>query len=304
MSQPSPRHPNTTYMLTRRTSQRLMRLLPRGDKLRQLVRYAIFKAAAAHSVEIHGFCCMSTHLHVLATDKLGNIPDFTHDVHELIARAANSLHGVKGELWDGRPTNYLALEGADTALRYFTYLLLNPVKALLVKSCTDWPGAITPPSQACKTGKVKRPDTAFFRRSKLPEVVDFELTIPPALAHLAPKAFRKQLSASVSHAEQRVHAHAKGKGLRFLGVRRLLKRDRFSAPSKSGERSGERVPTIADSDPDRRRHRIELLQQFRQQYREAREQWLAGVTEVLFPAGTFKMRGYPGVVVGVDVATT
>ena len=151
---------------------------------------------------------------------------------------------------------------------------------------------------------MRRPKTAFFRRSKLPEVVDFELTIPPALAHLTPKAFRQQLATSVSDAEKKVHAHARDRGLRFLGVRRLQKLERFSAPPKTGERGGDRVPTIADSDPERRQQRIGLLQQFREQYRKARKQWLTGLAEVLFPEGTFQMRGYPGVVVGVDVATT
>ena len=303
MSAPNPRHANVTYLVTRRTSQRLMRLLPRGKALKQLIRYAIFNAASVHSVEIHAFCVLSTHIHLVCTDTLGNIPDFMHDALQLISRAANHLHGVKGELWDGRSPNYVALPAEGSAAEQTTYeklvyTIVNPVEAILVKSCQQWPGVITTPGRTVRSGRAIRPKTAFFRRSKLPTSVDFKLTIPPALAHLRPEAFRQELGRRVAEAEARIVADARKAGKRFLGVRNLLRLDRFSAPGKNRERLGDRVPTIADRDPERRRARIRALQDFRRAYAKARDEWIRGLGEVLFPAGTFKLRGYPGVKVG------
>ena len=309
MSAPNPRLPNVTYLISRRTSQRLMRLLPRGKALKQLIRYAIFHATSVHSVEIHAFCVLSTHLHLVCTDTLGNIPDFVHDVLGLIARAANHLHGVKGELWDGRSPNYVALPApGDTAAEEtvydkLVYTIVNPVEAILVKRCQQWPGVITTPGRTVRSARVPRPKTAFFRRSKLPTSVDFQLTLPPALAHLKPQVFRQELGRRVAEAEAKIVAAARKAGKRFLGVRNLLRLDRFSVPGKNREHLGDRVPTIADRDPERRRERIRGLQDFRRAYAKARDEWLKGLGEVLFPAGTFKLRGYPGVEVAQSGGT-
>ncbi len=295
MSQPKPHYRRSTHMITRRTSQRLMRLLPRGKKLKQLLRYAIFSAAATHGVQIHGFCCMSTHIHVICTDIFGSAPDFARDMFRLIAKAANSLHGTTGELWDGRGPHYLRLEGASTVYRYMVYAITNPVGAVLVRSCTDWPGAITTPGQTARSGTAVRPKMAFFRRSSLPTSIAYQLTIPPQLAHLSPDAFRQELARRVAAREATLRAKVLRRGGRFLGVRALLRLDRFSAPPDNGEVLGARIPHVADDDPDRRVHRIKALQAFRLAYAKARELWLQGLGEVLFPAGTFKMRGYPNV---------
>lgn len=303
MSLPHPRRPGTTYLVTRSTSQRLMRLLPRGKRLKQLLRYALFKSAAKHGVELHAYCVMSNHIHICATDVHGTIPDFARDAFSLIGRVANSLHRVKCDFWDKRPTSYVEIEDADTMWRKLVYTIVNPVTAILVRTCTEWPGVITTPGRTCRKVKAKRPKTAFFRRSKMPQSVDFELTMPPQLAHLAPDAFRHELGRRVAAREAEIRTSARRRGLRFMGARKLLRQDRFSAPRNTSRTSG-RTPTLAGTDVPRRRERIRALQKFRSDYREARKRWLAGARDVLFPHGTFQLRHAPNVQVAGPCGAT
>ncbi len=296
MSQATPRHPKTSYLLTRRVAERHLRLIERsGRKVEDLFRYAIGKAQAAHGVAVHAVCVMGNHWHAVVTDVEANIPDFARDVHSLVGRAINAEDEASDGLWDRRGTSYVAIESEEDVWRYLVYTVTNPVQALLVKSHAEYPGLVTRPGQTVRTMDARRPRLRFFKRSRLKRIERLSLSIPPALAHLTPVEFRNELGFRVRVEEALLQERAKAEGKTFLGRRAIL-RMRRDQPPRTRERGGRLRPTLAESNRTRRIERLTALKLFRQQYAVARALWLQGL-EAVFPAGTFQLRGYPGVVV-------
>jgi REP element-mobilizing transposase RayT len=64
MVQPFPYDENTSYLVTRNTSERRYFLRP-TQELREAILYCIADAQAQHPVAIHAFCAMSNHIHVI-----------------------------------------------------------------------------------------------------------------------------------------------------------------------------------------------------------------------------------------------
>ena len=77
--------PGTTYLLTRRCTQRRFMLAPRGI-VPKLFGYCVALAAERHGIEVHAMTVMSNHWHAVVTDPYGRIPEFSRDVHRLRIR--------------------------------------------------------------------------------------------------------------------------------------------------------------------------------------------------------------------------
>lgn len=238
----------------------------------------------------------------MVSDRVANIPDFARDLHSLIGRALNAKHGELDGLWDKRPTNYLDIESAEDTFRCLVYLITNPVRSCLVKTCREYPGLVTLPGQAARTTFAMRPRLKLFKRSKMRPMERLTLTVPPALSHLTPVQFRQELASRVAVQEALLQEKAKAEGKTFLGRRALL-RMRRDQPPKTRERGGRLIPSIAESNRKRRIERLIALKVFRQLYCIARRAWLDGDPDALFPVGTFQLRGCPGVVVDAPRTT-
>ena len=74
--------PGTTYLLTRRCTQRRFMLVPRGI-VPKLFGYCVALAAERHGIQVHAITTMSNHYHAVVTDPHGRIPQFCRDVHNL-----------------------------------------------------------------------------------------------------------------------------------------------------------------------------------------------------------------------------
>jgi len=122
---------STTYLLTRNTSERRYFLRP-SKELREAILYCIADAQAQHPVQIHAFCAMSNHLHIVFTDPDGTAPLFVQAMNQNIARYVNCSLGRFGAMWEGgaRP-NYCVLPEHGDILDKIVYTLTNPVKAEL-----------------------------------------------------------------------------------------------------------------------------------------------------------------------------
>jgi putative transposase len=96
---PYPRRivPGTTYLLTRRCTQRRFMLVPRGIAP-ELFGDCVALAAERHGIEVPAVTVMANHDHALVTDRHGNIPEVCRDVHSLSARALNAHLGRWGAL--------------------------------------------------------------------------------------------------------------------------------------------------------------------------------------------------------------
>jgi len=284
----------TTYLLTRRCTERRYLLVPRGVSPK-LVGYCIALAAQRHDILIHATVVMSNHWHAVLTDPHGHVTEFARDVHALTARALNAHYGRWESFWSSQRLSLVELDGPEDVLEKLVYTTTNPVEAGLVERPRDWPGVRTLPSHVLDAPRCfPRPRTRFFSRSTLPEEVELHLTVPPQLAHLGEGEYVRRYQAGVLERVEALEARRVSEGRRVMGVH-ALKRQRKDGRPKTCAPRRKLDPAVASRDRARRVGLLTELRRFRDAYREARRRWLQGDKGVLFPWGTLLMSTLPGV---------
>jgi putative transposase len=286
--------PGTTYLLTRRCTQRRFMLVPRGI-VPKLFGYCVALAAERHGIQVHAVTCMSNHYHAVVTDPHGRIPEFSRDVHSLSARALNAHLGRWEGFWSSQRVSLVELVDGPDVWDKLVYTLTNPVEAGLVARSAEWPGLRTRPVDMRRDPRIfKRPRTTFFRRSRLPKEARLCLTVPPLLEPLNARSFAQELQERVAAREAAIRERSEAAGQTFMGAAEAQRQRRDTRPKTHELRRG-RDPAVASRDRARRLGVLERLRRFRDAYRAALERWRQGAGPVRFPEGTYKMRDYPGV---------
>ena len=90
--------PGQTYLVTRRCSERRFFLRP-SAVTNEIFLYALAVAASRHRIEIHAFCVLSNHVHLLLTDPEARLPRFMQYLDSLVARAVNASIGRFEGFW-------------------------------------------------------------------------------------------------------------------------------------------------------------------------------------------------------------
>jgi REP element-mobilizing transposase RayT len=282
----------TTYLVTRRCSERRFFLRP-SAAVNDIIRYVLAVAAGRYGVAIHAFCVLSNHLHLVVTDIKGNLPAFEQYVGSLVARAINSLHGHWEHFW--APGSYSAvklLEPGDV-LSKMAYVLANPVAAGLVRHGAEWPGLWSAP-QEIGAGPVivKRPRHFFRAEGNMPGAATLELVCPPGFE--SPEAFRRELVAALTDLEDEAARKIASEGRAFLGRSKVLAQRPGARPAEGAPRR-ELNPRIAGRDRWKRVEAIARLKHFLAAYRTAWLRFTAGARDTIFPPGTYWMRVTYGV---------
>jgi REP element-mobilizing transposase RayT len=293
MSVPRQILPGTTYLLTRRCAQRQFLLRP-SRKVNQIVRFCLAYAAQRFAIRLHAYITMSNHMHIVATDIHGNLPEFMHWLNEYVAKCVNAHLGRWESFWAPGSYSAVRLIDPEDVLAKMVYVYTNAVDAGLVRSARDWPGAksltedlLRPPVE------IRRPREFFRKNGPVPEKVLLRLDVPDALVETAEDPVDR-LARAVEAREKEIRSARREHGLGFLGRRRALKQSPFRRPRSSEPRRG-LDPGVAAAD---KWHRIEVTQRlkaFRNAYREARQRYLKGDSSVLFPWGTYWMHVRLGV---------
>src|SRR5512145_2127436 len=154
--------PGTTYLVTRRCSER--RFFLRPSKLTNAIfLYVLAIAARRYEVAIHACCVLSNHCHLVLTDQAGRLPAFMQFLDSLVARAVNASLGRFEGFWatDGSYSAVEPLAPADVVAKV-AYVLANPVAAGLVERGAEWPGLWTSPEQIGSAKLTARRPTVFF----------------------------------------------------------------------------------------------------------------------------------------------
>ena len=277
-----------TYLVTRRCVDRQFLLTPRG-KVPDLFGYALAKAVKEHGVELHGVMTMPNHWHALMTDPHGVIDMRARDTNSLSARSLNAYYSRRESLWSSQGLSLVRLVDAEDVMDKLVYMTMNPVKAGLVERPTDWPGLRTLPSALLHRPKViSRPKMRFFARSKLPEEVELEVTVPPQFAHLGKEEFVRQYEERVKEQVEALKAERGREGEKVKGAYAVIRQRRDGRP-KTRELGRGRDPVIACKNKERRLNAIREERIFRSDHREARKRMAAGEAGVVFPAGTLLM---------------
>jgi len=283
MSAPRLVLPGTTYLITRRCTQRQFLLRP-SEKTNQLLHYLLAVAAQRCGIQLHSYCILSNHLHFILTDPDARLPAFMQYFNELAARGLNFLLGHREALWAPNSYNAIPLAAPEDVLRKAVYVLANPVSAGLVRKAGEWPGLWSAPERVGGEAlRVARPTFFFNQKGKMPKEVDLRLSIPPGFA--SAEEFRERLLDGLRERE----AEEDVPGRRFRGVAAVLAQDPMGSPPTQEERRPF-TPKVTALSKDKRKALLKRLREFWNAYREAWEARRRGAFATVFPAGTYQMR--------------
>jgi REP element-mobilizing transposase RayT len=280
--------PGTCYLFTRRCLQRQFLLRPSAE-VTQLLGFLLAVAAERFAVEVHAFCVMSNHLHLILTDTEGRLPDFARFLDSLVARAMNARLGCDDYFWGSPTYSAVALQQPADVVAKIAYVLANPVEAGLVRHGRKWPGLWSAPGQMGATTLVFKRPARFFREkgeTALPEEARLTLAIPRGFD---PVEFRREVGAALEARERTLAAELAEAGREFIGVERVLAQSPFGRPA-TAEPSGGLNPRVACRDQFRRMEALGRLVAFLDDHHRAFERWREGARDVVFPAGTYLMR--------------
>lgn len=275
-------------MVTRRCTQRQLLLRP-DPVTNQAVLYCVGVAADKHGIELHGVTAMSNTLCINCRDVRGEGPRFRQYLLSLLARFMN-VHRRRWEaFWSSAAPSVVELCDAEAELGMLVYNLTDPVRQDLVDKVANWPGVSSLRHQLSgKPLRVQRPRKFFRKNGKMAAEVELRFVPPPRWAHLEQDQWAQLLRERVQAKEAEMAAKRHREGRRVAGRKAVLRRSPFSHPKTVPPRR-HLNPRIACRDQDKRRAAIERLKCFQQRYARALALWVAGVRDVLFPAGTWQL---------------
>jgi putative transposase len=281
--------PGTTYLVTRRCAQRQFLLKP-SKTTNGVFSYLLAVAANRFGIQVHAFCVLSNHFHLVLTDPRARLPAFHQFLDALVARALNASLGRWEAFWAPNSYSAVKLVSPSDVLAKTAYVLANPVAAGLVRSGRLWPGLWSAPEQIGGAAlEVSRPERFFDPEGAMPEKMALPLSAPPGFA--SAEEFREQLALALTDLEASAAREAGG---RFVGVDRVLAQKPTGRPPADEPRRALN-PRVAARDRWKRIEALGRLTDFLRSYRSAWAARRAGAPNVIFPCGTYLLRVAHGV---------
>ncbi len=281
--------PGATYLVTRRCFQRQFLLRP-STTTNEVFLYLLAVAARRFGIELHAYCVLSNHYHLVVTDRDARLPAFQQFFDALLARALNASLGRWETFWAPDSYSAVTLASPGDIVDKVGYVLANPVAAGLVRSARSWPGLWSAPEQSQGGAlMVQRPKHFFDAKGSLPETVKLELVVPRGFE--SAEAFSNSVATALAEREEQAVPDHRG---RFLGVARVLAQKPSARPAP-GEARRKLNPRVAARDKWKRVEVLRRLLEFVRSYRAA---WAArrdGAANVVFPYGTYLLRVVHGV---------
>ncbi len=305
MSPPRPILPGATYLITRRTVLRHMLLRP-DHVMNQILYYLLAVLASKYQVQVHAFCAMSTHIHLVATDVHGTLPMFLGEFHRISAMCTKVLRGWDDAVWDKAQTSLVHLGTQAAVVQKIAYVLANPVAAGLVCHAHQWPGARTT-VRDIGVGVVSAARPAVYLDPEnpiWPAQAALAVSLPPEVKSDQAASFQRQVATEVERLEADARAELERQRRRLIGadgVRAMSPTERATTPEPRFQRN----PTFAvgPNQGDAWKRAAAALRTFRTSYRAALDLWRAGVRDIVFPAGTWLMRVLHNAVVAAPAPT-
>jgi REP element-mobilizing transposase RayT len=284
--------PGATYLVTRRCTQRQFLLRP--TKLtRRIFLFVLAVAARRYNVQVHAYCVLSNHAHLVLTDPDARLPQFMQYVNSLVARATNASLGRWESFWASSSYSAVPLTTREDVTAKTAYVLANPVAAGLVTTGREWPGLWSAPDLIGGPRIIETRPAHFFSDSgTMPERVELALSAPPGFA--SAEEFRRLVVEALADEEEKARAEIASSGRRFAGVARVLAQHPFGRPAP-GEPRRKLNPRAAVRDKWKRIEALARLAAFVDRYRAALDDRRAGNLDAVFPAGTYLMRVAHGV---------
>lgn len=289
--------PDGIYFITNRCAGGRFLLTP-GPELNSIIEGALARYASVHDTELLGWMFMGNHFHLIARSRSLRIPDFMRDTQRRISGEVQKLR----EGWNSSvfPRRYDAQPILDDAAvrRALNYVLMNPVRAELVRHPTRWPGVSS--IDLHRTGErrevefIDRRQLRKLRRSaedgesvdpsRAARTYELKVTNPPSLAD---QTVAEAGEAVFSDLELECREYVKSRrleGEEFAGPDRIRNQNPLARPEDPPEGP---EPLCHTTDQERQEEYRDKLQHVTNRYRKALEQWRDGIRDVSFPPGTY-----------------
>ena len=286
--------PNTTYFITRRTTQREFWLKPTRQTT-QIFLYCMAVAAEITGVKIHCATVMSNHWHAVLTDPNMKIADFYGWVHKFVSKAVNCSLGRWENLWSTDKTSVIPLESPEDVLDRTVYTLCNPVNAHLIANASKWKGVWLYKHSHAQT--IRRPDVYFQPDGDMPEEVELKIYHPPSHENMSAQQYEQLVGLEISIREKEIVTEMRASGQSFMGMDAVLRQSHSDKP-KNREARRTLTPKFSAINKWLRLSAIKRYKQFVADYMQAREFFKKGNRDAVFPFGTYALR----VRLGVNVA--
>lgn len=127
--------PGGVYHIVSRGNARQDVFLDDGDRRRFL--FTLRCVVERSNVLCHAYCLMSNHYHLLLETPDANISLAIRQLNGVYAQSFNRRHARVGHVFQGRFTSRL-VEKDSHLLAVSRYIVLNPVRADLVRRAADW----------------------------------------------------------------------------------------------------------------------------------------------------------------------
>ena len=295
MSKARPIVAGASYLITRRCVQRQFWLLP-TELTTQIIQFCVGVAAKRFGIAVHAVTAMSNHVHIVATDTDGRLPDFSQWVFEFVCKAVNASYGRWGSLFEqAEEPSYVRLTTAEAIIDAIAYTVANPVEAGLVEYSRAWPGWCQAFSAGYGNVRVVKRPTVFFRQGgAVVEETTVRMTRPPGFEGLSDRDVADRIRHACIARERSCRAEHREQAREFLGKRHVLAQKPWQS-AHSYEQKRTLSPRVAGTNKWARIEALTDFKRFRQAYATARAKFIAGVRDVIFPFGTFAMRVRYGV---------
>ncbi len=276
-------------MIGRRTERRVHLFRP-DHVMNAIFLYCLGVALQETGVSLAAVVLMSDHYHAIVTDREGRIPALMQRLNTLLTKATQAHRGWVGRVFDAQKPSYVELLTPDIVIEETAYVLTNPSAAGLVRFSKEWPGVRTRLSDiGTRVLRIERPDVFFAEDGVMPEVVEIPLEMPDMLVQVfGVEQSRRRIAEAIERHEAKAHAEAEAKGWAFKGADRIRKSSPY-VRAKTIEERGRLNPRYAGG-AEAIREAVRRDRAFRQRYAAARERWLAGERDVIWPAGTYAMK--------------
>ena len=128
--------PNALYHVTSRGDRR--EAIFEDDEDRQIFLQTLGQAVRQFNWLCHAWCLMDNHYHLLIQTPDGNLSKGMRQLNGVFTQASNRRHRRVGHLFQGR-FKAILVERDAFLLELARYVVLNPVRAGMVKRPQDWP---------------------------------------------------------------------------------------------------------------------------------------------------------------------
>jgi putative transposase len=296
MPPPQPRPAGTMWEITRRTERRVFLFRP-DAQMDHVFLYALGVAAQRTGVVIISAVLMSDHYHAVVLDVHGTLNNFTQLLNWMLTKATQALRGWQGAVFDRQGPSPMEILTSAALLKRIGYVAANPVAAGLVAHGDLWPGVRSSVHDIGGAPRsITRPNIFFAVDGTAPESVELRFELPPALVeeHGIDGA-KAAIASAIEGAEDSARKHWEKERRPFKGVRAVRKTSPYDRATTYEQRHRLRPRYACGGDREALLAAIARRREFVRLYADARERWLRGERDVVWPAGTWAMRRFHNV---------